>query len=195
MNTLDLSRDVVKPELYDRINVVIPKGIGVWGYEGMRLARLAADVPEGGVIVEIGSFRGRSAAFMASGLQQSGKKDVKIYCVDIWLEESHMQAADRGLKELGLRGYAELIRGNSLEVAKTWKKPIDLLFIDGAHDYASVKQDFIAWFPHLKKGNVIMFHDYQNHWPGVVRFVEEVTDDGLVERIGKHHFLWTGIKK
>lgn len=193
MSSLDLTRDVVKPPLYDRINAVIPKGIGVWGYEGMRLARVAAAVPDNGVIVEIGSFRGRSAAFMAAALPQGS--ETKIYCIDVWEDTAHMKAADIGLKKLGLRGFVELIRGKSLDVVKEWDKAIDLLFIDGAHDYHSVRDDFRAWLPFVKTGGMVLFHDYQTHWPGVIRLVEEVSEAGLITKIGLHKFLWSGIKK
>lgn len=194
MNTLDLTRNVVKTDQYDEINQVIPKGIGVWGYEGMRLSRLAADVPEGGVIVEIGSFRGRSAAFMASALRQMGHSiRTKIYCIDIWEDVAHMEAADNGLSKLGLREYTLLLRDNSLFVAKHWELPIDLLFIDGAHDYASARADFDAWLPHVLRSKVIVFHDYNLHWPGVVRLVEEVKDK-QVQKVQLTKFLWDGIK-
>lgn len=36
---------------------------------------------------------------------------------------------------------------------------IDLLHIDGSHDYKSVKKDFEDWLPKIKKGGRILIHD------------------------------------
>jgi hypothetical protein len=39
-------------------------------------------IPEDGIIVEIGSFLGRSTHYLGTSLMNAGKEDVKIYCVD-----------------------------------------------------------------------------------------------------------------
>ena len=62
-------------------------------------------------------------------------------------------------------GKAELddwiipILGYSKNVAKTWDMPVRLLFIDGDHDYDSIKDDFFCWEKHVIEGGVIGFHD------------------------------------
>lgn len=206
MSTLDLTRNAVKSQLYDRINEVMRKSIGVWGTEGMRLTRMAADV-KNGVIVEIGSHRGRSAAFMASAL--SARSKTKIYCVDLWSGNwggkegsQNMRDAIDDLTELGLIKYVELLRGDSVYWAEKWQtmhdepQCIDLLHIDGAHQYADVKRDFEAWYPFLKPGGMIAFHDYgARGWPGVKKFVDEAVDAGLIEMEVIRRVLWTGHKK
>lgn len=47
---------------------------------------------------------------------------------------------------------------------------IDILHIDGAHDYASVKHDFETWFPKVRSGGVILMHDTQSFSQDVGRF-------------------------
>lgn len=64
-------------------------------------------------------------------------------------------------RENGVPGLIEPIRGKSVEVARHWDKPIQLLFIDGAHEYEDTKADFTAWEPFLAKGGTIAFHDYE----------------------------------
>ena len=38
---------------------------------------------------------------------------------------------------------------------------LDLVYIDAAHDYDSVKQDILTWLPKIKKGGFIAGHDYR----------------------------------
>lgn len=175
----------------NEINTVIPKGIGVWELEGKRLAKLAQGRR---VIVEIGAHRGRSAAFMASGLQHSKTKGM-IYSVDLWKDEKHLEAYKKNMIALGLPHYTEPIKGSSKEVVETWDKEIDFLFIDGNHSFAHCKQDFELWIPFVKRGGLIAFHDYGNpNWEGVLRFVDSIPES-LVKCIGVHETLWSGLRQ
>ena len=47
----------------------------------------------------------------------------------------------------------------SSEIAKTWNKPIHLLFIDGSHEYEDVLADFRNFYPHVIPGGIVAFHD------------------------------------
>jgi predicted O-methyltransferase YrrM len=56
---------------------------------------------------------------------------------------------------------------------------LDLVYIDAAHDYKSVRADILAWLPKLKRGGIMAGHDYdfstaQSRGYGVIRAVHEV---------------------
>lgn len=187
---------LLKSKLHDTITKE-QKSIGVWEKDGQRLAYLASRVHDNGVIVEIGSHRGRSAAYMAAAV----KPTVRIFCIDIWNNpnkklylstEDDLEAFCAFLTKLGLRDKVIALRGESEMFARAWDKPIDLLFIDGNHHYDGVKADFMSWYPHVKKGGVIAFHDYHPNWPGVIKFVNESEDK--LKKLGLHERIWSGRK-
>tara|TARA_Y100000590_G_scaffold470645_1_gene667329 strand:+ start:256 stop:933 length:678 start_codon:yes stop_codon:yes gene_type:complete len=73
-----------------------------------------------------------------------------------------------------------LICGNSTD-KETIKKtkslgPYDLIFIDGGHEYNTVKKDFINYSKVLDKNGVIVFHDIKSYLfvPGVPHFWQEL---------------------
>jgi len=60
-------------------------------------------------------------------------------------------------------------------------QPLDVLFIDGNHDYEFVKQDFINYSPMVREGGIIAFHDtVSEHGPEC--FVDELRTGEGVER-------------
>ena len=188
---------LLKTDLHDEICRRVKKGIGVWDDEGLRLAYLASQVPENGVIVEIGSYRGRSAVFMGAAV----KTGVQIFCVDVWRnpKEKKFTAESADLKifmeTIGMFGFDRFtipIQGSSPVVARDWHKPIDFLFIDGEHTYDAVKKDYESWYPHVKDGGAIAFHDYQpKNWPSVRQFVDGRKE---LEFTGLQGFIWSGQK-
>jgi len=132
--------------------------------------------------VEIGSYRGRSTCFLASGSYHGNR--AKIYAIDPWdlrpkypaatkpyYDKSNKLEFDKNIKKYGF-SLVTGIRNYSVKAAKSWKLPIGLLRIDGDHSYEGVSQDYEAWYKHVVHGGVIAFHDY-NLSP-VKNFVDEV---------------------
>lgn len=56
-------------------------------------------------------------------------------------------------------GFIVALRGTSHEIAKSFDKKVDFLFIDGDHSYEGVKSDVEDWFPKLNNSAIVIFHD------------------------------------
>jgi hypothetical protein len=52
------------------------------------------------------------------------------------------------------------MRNSSLSIAKSWYKPINLLFIDGDHSEEAVRYDLMSWVPHVVSKGILLLHDY-----------------------------------
>lgn len=170
------------PDLAQEVNTALAAEAAIPGWlktiEAVELFRLAHNTPDDHpVCCEIGSWLGKSSVIFAIALRP--KTGAKLYCVDpfdlvrdeAWhIETLREQVGDTDLSRMEL--FRKHVRDNNVEqivvpvegysyqVIKSFKKPLDLLFIDGAHDYEGVLQDFIAWSPLVKPGGMIAFHDY-----------------------------------
>ena len=68
-----------------------------------------------------------------------------------------------------------LHKGYSYDILPNLDKQFDFIYIDGAHDYDSVKQDIELALPLLKPRGILAGHDYLPQHPGVVaKAVHEV---------------------
>jgi len=134
----------------------------------------ALQVPEGGSIVEIGSYKGSSAYALALGAEG---RNVKVYCIDTWmgspggLEE---WGPKRGITEAGsflpqfkenLKPFIEKGIIVPLEMSSAGALMVEpplkphLLFIDGSHVYEDVLFDMTYWWSRLQPGGMMGVHD------------------------------------
>jgi hypothetical protein len=118
-------------------------------------------------IFEIGTSKGLSSITMAAALRDWNING-HIWTTEI--EPKFYEIAVEYIKQYGMRGWITTICGDGKIEAPKYA-PYDLAFIDGAHDYVSVKADFTV----LKKlSKHILFHDSQ--WlptPDVKEFIDE----------------------
>ncbi|MCL6581679.1 MAG: class I SAM-dependent methyltransferase [Firmicutes bacterium] len=152
--------------------------------EGRRLAFLAWTVPAHLAIVELGSWKGKSTAWLASGSRLGNR--ARVFAVDHWVgseEHRHLfwepgastfPEFKANMAWLGLEDLVTPISGRTVEVAATWDRAIGLLFIDAAHDYESVRADFLAWSPFVVRGGWVAFHDASA--PGVSQVIREFVE-------------------
>jgi hypothetical protein len=57
-----------------------------------------------------------------------------------------------------VRDAVELVVDYSTRLRPSWRDPIDLLYIDGKHDYWTFSDD-LRWSEHLTPGGEILVHD------------------------------------
>lgn len=119
------------------------------------------------VILEIGVARGVSTTKFLQGLQGRHDKgdwgEGKLYSIDIENCEGNV-------------GYDKsrwkFICGDSTKVE--WDLPIDVLFIDGGHDYETAKADFEKFFPFVRPGGIVFMHDVIHPRYGVNKMWDEI---------------------
>lgn len=164
-------------------------------------------------IVEVGSWMGRSTAYMASLIKNSGK-NIRFYSIDTWqgsaAEEGHQKWISQ-LKQRGSDLYKEYldnltscdlidvvtpIRSPSISAAEKFSdSSIDMIHIDASHEYIDVLKDLEAWYPKIKNGGLLTGDDYG--WPGVYKAVNEFFKGKLLlsfEHDNKHGNVWYYVK-
>lgn len=150
--------------------IQIASAIGGWltYKEAELLYSLAQQVSTKLVIVEIGSWKGRSTVCLGSGARDG--KGARVYAID-----PHTGSAEHkkmfgtsintfnlfwdNIKNAGLDSFIMPIKKTSVEAAESFHDPVGFIFIDGAHDFTYVNKDVKFWFPKVTNGGVIAFHD------------------------------------
>jgi len=126
-------------------------------------------------ILEIGVSRGRSTLAFLSGIEKRKKKKnfgkVDFYSIDIRPSYDNINAPNK-------EEDWNFIQGDSGTVE--WDKPIDVLFIDGSHEYEFVKSDFEKYSPFVKPGGLIYMHDVTHRRFGVRLFWEEIKNNKII---------------
>ncbi len=171
----------------------------VRGWTGRResgaLFEVVKSLPENPVIVEVGSFLGRSAITL--GWACRGKGGGRVYCVDPFdasgdafskpvyetvmrgVASSQWECFHQNLRGAGIEQWVEAIRGTAATAASSWTTPIDLLFLDGDQSPAGMREAFESFAPFLKLGATLAVHNsavrhYEAGHDGGRRLVEDV---------------------
>lgn len=158
--------------------------------------------PPGACFVEVGSFLGRSAAFLLQSARNAGKR-ITLHCVDGWdgrcgdgwevhgVSAGHCPefggyegfcreygdlalAFAAHMKGCGVSDMVRQVREHSPGAVRHFAdESCRLVFIDASHDYDSVKADLKAWWPKVAPGGTFAGHDYGTAFPGVDAAVKE----------------------
>lgn len=127
----------------------------------------AAKNCKNGVIVELGSWKGKSTICL--GLGSKNGSGVKVYAVDphggspdqkSFEKENTFEEFKQNIKNAGLENIVEPVVMTSFEAIKSWSKPIGLIFVDANyHSYELTKKDFFCWSKYLVSDGVYALHN------------------------------------
>jgi Methyltransferase domain len=174
-------------------------------------------LPKGGTYLEIGTFLGASLAHIGTLRPDISLIAVDPWLDEPSgeLDVGYPTPTHRGWAGLGI--YEELVRAHGglwFAFLATMRKhapdvlrrtrvirgtadtvrlldPVDVLFIDGAHDRPNVEKDHAAFAPLVKPGGLVSGHDYDDFWPGVVGTVNAHYPK---ERIHTRETCWWVVK-
>lgn len=146
--------------------------------EGRALYDAARRYLGGGIGVEIGTYCGKSTLLLGAAAQQTAGV---LFTVDHHHGSEEHQAGweyhdaslvdevtglfdtlptfRRALDAAELDEHVVAIVGKSPLVARAWRTPLRLLFIDGGHSEAAANQDFDGWARWVDLGGALLIHD------------------------------------
>jgi hypothetical protein len=155
-----------------------------------RLRALAAAVPAGEAIVELGAYRGRATGWLLLGAQEG--HGAHVTSVDPWEQRAGqdyegriagVESARPGFEEytrrIGATGERLTVRqGYAADVGRSWSgPPVGLLWHDAGHGAEEVAADLAVWLPHMAPGAVVALHDAGNPLWGVTEGARRVLVD------------------
>lgn len=138
-----------------------------------QLYRYALDVPQKGIVVEVGVDQGRSASILLAASFITG---ATTHLIDSWescLSDNVVKLRDMIRLNFPETRYA-INHCKSVYASTLFDDgSIDLLHIDANHYAPNPEWDCYAWLPKVRKGGVACFHDYDPSWPDVVAAVDK----------------------
>ncbi|TCZ75346.1 class I SAM-dependent methyltransferase [Paenibacillus albiflavus] len=132
-----------------------------------------------GEIIEIGSFKGKSTVSLGLGSKWISERKRSIYAIDLFIPSieygEYYHDFEKNIRGYQLENYVIPIKKYSHEALPECPERISALFIDGDHNYLSVKKDIELYSPRVEAGGMIAFHGY-NVYEGVQRAVDELCE-------------------
>lgn len=137
------------------------------------LHKYLQEVPEEGIVVEIGVEFGRSTSVIA---EVQKERNYIFYAVDPFnVQDNGEEAKNHVLNQIKKHNWDfNLWLKSSERGSIELNKDVDFLHIDGNHDYKAVLLDCTLWLPKLKSGGYVCFDDYgHDSLPGVFKAVKK----------------------
>jgi len=146
--------------------------------EALALYRYAQQTGSRGPVLEVGSYCGKSTIFLGLACREHGGT---VYALDhhrgseehqageIFHDPELFDAADGGVDTL--REFRRNMRKAQLDhtvvpvvsssevVARHWRIPLAMVFIDGGHSLGAALTDYRCWSAHLMQGGILAVHD------------------------------------
>jgi len=148
--------------------------------EWEQIRKYAVNVPQTGIVVEIGTGLGGTAWLLKS------TSNATVYTIDPY----PYSGIDDVLTSLGVN----FLGIDSQTAANEWNNgTIDLLFVDGGHDFKSIITDIDVWIPHLSEEGIVIFDDYETSIRGdianlaVTICLDALLANGMLTQIERFH--------
>ncbi|MDX6326693.1 MAG: 1-O-methyltransferase [Nocardioidaceae bacterium] len=146
--------------------------------EGLFLHERALDMGPHGPLLEVGSYCGKSAVYLGAAARRTGST---VFTVDHHRGSEENQAGwehhdtslvdprtgrmdtlptfRRTIEVAGLEGDVVAVVGHSVTVARYWRTPLALLFIDGGHGEEPAHADYEGWARWVRRDGLLLVHD------------------------------------
>ena len=146
--------------------------------EGRALYEAARGVAVPGPFLEVGSWMGKSALYLAAAARETGRQVVTVdhhrgseehqpgwEYHDPSLVDPHVGLIDtlprfrRTIADAGAEDVVVAVVTRAEVLAPLWSTPLALLFLDGSHTEESARRDQDAWVAKLAVGGTLAIHD------------------------------------
>jgi predicted O-methyltransferase YrrM len=148
------------------------------GPEGLALFAAAARYADRGPVLEVGTYCGKSTIYLAAAAREKGQPVITVdhhrgseenqpgweYHDTTLVDPATgrldtLPQARATLAAAGVEDDVIVVVGRSADVARLWRTPLGLLFIDGGHTDAAASTDYESWAPWVAPGGVLAIHD------------------------------------
>lgn len=158
-----------------------------WNYNHPRILYSLIRAAKPRSIIEVGTYRGLGAAWMAKAAQENNFG--LVTCIDDFSLTDHearygdaRRHLHENLLQLGVRDWVTIIEGKSDQVK--WPESCDFAYIDGWHGYLACKSDFDNA---ADLGAQIICLDDTTQSVGPRMVVDEVRESGKWDVLDLHH--------
>lgn len=146
--------------------------------EGLLLHRVARDRLPHGPVLEVGTYCGKSAVYLGAAAREVGGT---VFTVDHHRGSEENQAGwehhdpslvdpelglmdtlpffRRTIAQAGLEDQVVAVVGTSTTVARHWRTPLSMVFIDGGHAEEHAQNDYCGWAPWVMADGLLVIHD------------------------------------
>ena len=121
---------------------------------------------DGDSFIEIGCYKGKSTAYLCDKITKSGKT-IHVTVIDTFQHGTLSEFKDNVKYK-----YLTILQMNSNEAHK-FVGSNSFIFVDGGHDYETVKADLNNFYGKITKGGMFAGHDYLEATCGVKKAVDE----------------------
>lgn len=138
-----------------------------------------------GLGIEIGVAEGQTSYHLLSNTEIS-----HLYMIDPWKTWKgwcDQEQCDKDYEQVcgfekEFPGRTTTIRKKSEDAVNDVPNELDFIWIDGSHDYEFVKKDLELYVPKVKSSGLIIGHDWEGYFAGVIKAVTGYfTDNNCIE--------------